>query len=401
MKRNGFTLIELLGVILLVGIIAAIVTPSILGVMEAQKQGTTTASLYAYKDAIEDSSVYSRVSSNYQKLSPGIYDVNDPLISGIEFKGDVPSEGWIAIDDDRKVVAAKLYFSEIYEEKYAVYYDNEVAFEDYLVASSEDAPTELIYAAPIARDTIVDVLGYDPTDTKYRVYANGEAVYFNPETRLTCTAAEAVSTPGVKSGCMKWYAFNDDGEDSSQINLILDHNTTTDGVPFNSTGDATLGPDTMLSVLESDTNSWTGVLKRKDKYTVDSGVANYTLDYTGLRARIIEANEIARITGNTSFDESSNSSIFFLDSNTNTKTATTPGASSYAWLFDYTQNCTSSGCNINYTYSYGYWTSTSVTANTNIAWFVHDLGKLLSNIAVNTHYNGIRPVITLYKDILE
>ena len=54
--------------------------------------------------------------------------------------------------------------------------------------------------------------------------ANGTVVYYNPVTNAKCTASQAVSTTGTKTGCMKWYAFNDEGNDT--VNLLLDHNTT-------------------------------------------------------------------------------------------------------------------------------------------------------------------------------
>ena len=58
-----------------------------------------------------------------------------------------------------------------------------------------------------------------------KILANGTVVYYNPETNTKCTSAEAVSVSGTKAGCMRWYAFNDDGK-SKTVNLLLDHNTT-------------------------------------------------------------------------------------------------------------------------------------------------------------------------------
>ena len=42
------------------------------------------------------------------------------------------------------------------------------------------------------------------------------------------------STTGTKSGCMKWYVFNDK-EGNATVNVILDHNTTA-RVAYNLTG---------------------------------------------------------------------------------------------------------------------------------------------------------------------
>ena len=83
-------------------------------------------------------------------------------------------------------------------------------------------------------------------------YANGTVVYYNPETNKKCSSSEAVSTTGTKTGCMKWYAFNDKGNDT--VNLLLDHNTTAT-VAWASSGNAN-GPVEVKTQLESDTSSW-------------------------------------------------------------------------------------------------------------------------------------------------
>ena len=59
----------------------------------------------------------------------------------------------------------------------------------------------------------------------FKIYKNGEVVYFDVTTGEQCSNyTETQSNTGTKSGCMKFYAFNDDGGDT--VNLILDHNTT-------------------------------------------------------------------------------------------------------------------------------------------------------------------------------
>lgn len=64
----------------------------------------------------------------------------------------------------------------------------------------------------------------------YSVYENGTAVYFNPVTGEGCNQSNAVSLNGTKTGCMKWYTFNDTG-DSDTVSMILDHNITENVVP--------------------------------------------------------------------------------------------------------------------------------------------------------------------------
>ena len=92
-----------------------------------------------------------------------------------------------------------------------------------------------------------------------------------------CTKEEADinvndnGTPtGVKTGCMKWYAFND-SDGKTTLNMILDHNTTS-SVKWNSNNDN----KEMLEVKEAlnvDVSSWNTKIKSA--------------------TRLIEANEIA------------------------------------------------------------------------------------------------------------
>ena len=235
----------------------------------------------------------------------------------------------------------------------------------------------------------------------YTVYANGAAVYFNPVTGAKCDAASAVSTTGTKTGCMKWYAFNDGGASIDTINLILDHNTTA-LVAWNSTGSNVNGPTNIMTQLASDTSSWAGVPTRTDSYSVSNGTATYTINYSTYKARLIKASEIATITGNSSFVEATTpyTSWFYLDSNNQTQTATTTGASNYDWLFDYTNGCTSYGCNIADASNAGYWTTTAVSGITGNAWDVSRYGLMYYNYVASSDLYGVRPVITILKSNL-
>ncbi len=232
----------------------------------------------------------------------------------------------------------------------------------------------------------------------YTVYSNGTAVYFNPVSGAKCTVGEAVSTTGTKTGCMKWYTFNDGGASTDTINLILDHNTTA-LVAWNSTASNISGPTNVMTQLSSDTSSWAGVPTRTDSYSVSNGTATYTINYSTYKARLIKASEIATITGNSGFVEetATDSNWFYLDSNNQTQTATTTGASNYDWLFDYTNGCTGYGCNIADESNHGYWTSTAVSGRANIAWGVYRGGYLANSYVDDTDIVGVRPVITILK----
>ena len=169
---------------------------------------------------------------------------------------------------------------------------------------------------------------------------------------------------------MKWYVFNDDGENAA-VNVILDHNTTTN-VAWRST----------KTTLENDTSNWK----------------------SDLNPRLITANDVAKITGNTGWDASKGEqSRFFLDSNNQTQTASSTKKSKYDWLFDYTNDCARFGCNTQDSSTDGYWTSTpymtsSYGSNSGYAWVVNYSGSLEDTYVDGSGRNyGIRPVITISK----
>ena len=327
MRRKGFTLIELLAVIVVLAIIALIATPTILGVIEKARKGASEQSALGYIDAIEKQVAINQV-KNENLINDGTYNV--PM-TGITVKGEAPTKGWLKIE---KGMVTNYSF----------------VIGKYVVTKGSET-----------------VKGDEPKT--YKVYSNGTAVYFNPETNSKCNQSEAVSKTGTKTRCMKWYTFNDEGENASTVNMILDHNTTAKVSSWS----------TSKTQITTDTSTW------------DSS----------LNARLITANEVAKITGNTSFDASTTGQKwFYFDSNTKTQTATSKGASKYAWLFDYTYNCTSDGCNIADSSNYGYWTSSAGAGSSSAAWRVNRFGTL-SYYSGDTTDHGVRPVITVSKNIIQ
>ena len=205
-------------------------------------------------------------------------------------------------------------------------------------------------------------------------FKNGTAVYYNPVSREKCTDyTEANSTTGTKRGCMKWYVFNDK-EGNATVNVILDHNTTAN-VAWNLTGNNSEMKE-VKKALENDTKDWKNT------------------------ARLITANEVAKITKHPTFDASrENQDRFCLDTNKPDGTnhcAKTKGTSKYTWLFDYTSVCTDYGCNISDSSNWGYWTSIPYKDNTINVWVVNSYGSLTLDYVTRTVV-GIRPVITISK----
>jgi len=240
---------------------------------------------------------------------------------------------------------------------------------------------------------------------EYPFYENGTVIYYNPETGKICSDyINDNSKTETKTGCMKWYIFNDN-KNNATVNMILDHNTTA-LVAWNSQGTNTQMRE-VKTALESDTQTW------KNK------------------ARLITADEIAKITGakeilkwNSSKETGLNDietkiSWFYLDGTGTTysstdgwqkQVATSQGASKYAWLYDNTYGCTSYGCNVtddnkyeygtagSTNYMYGYWTSSTLANDMSRVWYVSRTSRLYFNTAGYLSGIGVRPVITLRKN---
>ena len=322
--KKGFTLLEMLAVIVVISILSLIILPNITGQLADKKEEISKVSQKIILSAAE---LYANETGNtYQTIT-----INDLVEAG---KLEQP----------------------IIDQK----------------TGKEISLTKEISIDASGNACIVGIDGCDRITCKK--YENGTAIYYNPETGKKCNNdyIEKNSTTGTKSGCMKWYAFNDNDK-SSTVNVILDHNTTT-GVIYNSTGNNSEMKE-VKTRLENGTKDWNN----------------------DLNPRLIEANEIAKITGHQTFDASKeNQEWFYLDSNNQTQTASSTNKSKYAWLFDYTYECTSYGCNTSDSSNYGYWTSTSYKDNSTSAWRVDRNGNLRTNDVTFTGL-GVRPVITISK----
>ena len=323
MRKKGFTLIELLAVIVILAVIALIATPIILNVINDAKKQAAKDSAYGYMDAVEKYIVSSELED--KSIKDGTYSVEDLNSMGVNVKGSTPDNGTIKI-----------------ESKTVKSYD--IGIDGYAVSNGE----------------------VEKVSTT-KSFKNGTAVYYNPVSGEKCNDyTEANSTKETKSGCMKWYVFNDK-EGNATVNVILDHNTTS-RVAYNSTGNNSEMKE-VADALKKDTRTWKNT------------------------ARLITANEIAKITEKTGFDASKeNQDWFCLDTNqpdTTSYCAKAQGKSEYAWLFDYTYECTNYGCNTSDLSTWGYWTSTS-------SWHVSRFGHL-SNTNANYADSGVRPVITISK----
>ena len=354
MRKKGFTLIELLAVIVILAVIAIIATPAVLNVIEDSKKSAAEASAR---------SIVGAAKTHYmQNIMDNKPNSNVDLSTNtLKYDGEQAKKGLLSYDTNGNVTG-KMYISG---------YCIEVAA-DGTITSTKTNESECTIDIP-----------------EVTTYTNGTVVYYNPETNTKCTSAEAVSTTGTKTGCMRWYTFNDEGTDT--INLLLDHNTTAtvawvtkeDYVEaggtveeYGSVGNTSKGPITALKQLKSDTSTWN----------------------KSINPRLIEASEIATITGNSGL--TAGGSYYYFHTNSTTKYTGAAGTNKYAWLFDNTYNCTTYGCNVAASGTHGYWTNTAVSSVSATAFYVFCDGKM-NNLNVSHAVNfGVRPVITVLKSII-
>ena len=246
-------------------------------------------------------------------------------------------------------------------------------------------PTELKFITKVEQQpgqTHKGIVYLDPTDLSKECNA--------VLTKQNVNKKNAYS--GVKTGCMKWYIFDDDGD---TYKMILDHNTT-ETIKWNNDN---------INVAYEQSNL---------KPVVDDLV---TTSKWVVTPRLITGTEVAKITNNNKWNNSgkkyclgSNSQDYsdepYCNSHNNKK---------YAWLFNHTSNCLNYGCTIEdnnkyphasdtdlYTVIKSYWINDvfDVTEADTMVWDIGKYGMVDHNSANGTN-RGIRPVIELNKSLFE
>ena len=310
MKR-GFTLVELLAVIIALGIIVGIAVPGITKIMEKSKIKAFEASVKGYIKAADMDNSDRGGLKNYYSIADGIV-TEEKTNENIDVQTGTSENGSLEIDNKGKVNGS------IYNNRYCA--------------------------------KIIDSRINIDEECSYTSFDDGDVIYFNPETSSICTEGEAVSTAGTKTGCMKWYAYNDN-KNEYKLKLILDHNTTP-YCQWNDTGKIVDGSTILNSKLKNDTQTW-------DKE---------------LNPRIISAYEIKKLVSNQSFDGKWDKHI--------------PIPSEYNFLLDNGGN---------------YWTTSIVTNFDYCAWGVgrsDETHEVTYRSVTDSANFGLRPVISINKDNL-
>ena len=397
MRNKGYTLIELLGVMIILALLLSLVIPSIINVIKSSTEKSDNLINDLVIDATE---LYiDDYSSEFYEIYGNTYCI--PLTELVELnylKENIEYEGK-DITDTKSVKIS-------YTDKY-----------NYEIVDNDTCTKKLI------------------------TYNNGQEIYFDVEKGTGCTKEEYessydldaadylnsktgyngfvnISTDGTSSteklekqnSCLKFYAFNNDSK-SKTISLLLDHNTTAT-IAWNSSGSNTSGPSEVITQLKSDTSSWNGTITPLNYVVSQTTGGNYTIQYSEneYKARLITANEIAQITENKKFDESTSvdDEYFYFDTNSTSKSLTcgtgdTSGCN-YGWLYDRTYiECEKYGCLNNSDLSspqtmYGYWTSTTTYRDDSNVWRIGFAAILYNNHVVYYENSfGVRPVIEVLK----
>jgi len=346
MKNKAFTLIELLAVIVILAIIALIATPAVLNIIEDSRKSAAEASA---RNIVSAAKTY-YMSETMNGRTVGTIDLST---NTLKYDGDQATKGTITFEDGK--ASGKMYVG-----GYCV----EVALDGKV--ESEKAEED---------ECEITVTPSEPEATYKTYYNNGDYVLFDPVNNVKCETSIG-STTGTNDGCMKWYAFLD-SEDSSTVNLILDHNTTAK-IAWNANGGST--PTTVNTQLQTDITNWNDTVK--------------------VTARLISASEVNKIAPTAegfTWIKSDINTNYYLHTGNQTEYTGAAGSNTYAWLFDNTYDCTKYGCNVAGSGTWGYWTSDY--AYSTFAWFVGCYGHFRYDAVDFEPIRGVRPVITVNKSV--
>ena len=222
--KKGFTLIELLGVLTVLAIISFIAVPIIINIINDSRDKALERSLEGYIKAVNTAVAQKSRESIFENTictieSNGNLNCNDEVY-------DVPANN---VDN----ISGSILIS-----NYTV-----VAYSKINIKGKEfSKPLDTVFRIlPGENDTHKGIVYMDPTDLTKKCTAQ----------LAMANIGEYRTHTGVTSGCMKFYVYDDTGDN---YKLILDHNTT----GWASWSYDELEPLAALSQLKEDTFGWIG-----------------------------------------------------------------------------------------------------------------------------------------------
>ncbi|MGM9849414.1 MAG: prepilin-type N-terminal cleavage/methylation domain-containing protein [Bacilli bacterium] len=386
--KNGFTLIELLAVIVILAIIAVITVPLITNMIEQAKKGSIKDSAYGYMKSIDNFHYSESIDDSDFELGNKRYTSQELKNLGLKISGEEPeSNSWVDIVDN-EIIDGCLQFG-----NYMVY----VGY-DYVGDASKGECDTVGEWSPTVVPTVLKTVG----DTTYydTSWIKSHPIYYNPVTNAQCNSSASNSAFGTSSGCMKWYAYS---ETNGRVNMLLDHNITNE--EWNTSNNQS-EPSALLSALDESTSDWSNRLVRHDSYKADwtfgGNNYSYSIDYSGKKARLLSAEEVAAVTENSLWAKDGDTYYFGSMASGDEAGYYYQNASqqsrqeSFSWLFNNMHECDSYGCDNAQEDVVAYWTSTPKTDTENEVWCVCNGGCLDTDLS-NVSYIGIRPVISVSK----
>ena len=395
-KKKGFTLIELLAVIVILAVIALIATPLIMNVINDARKNSFKDSAYGITKAVE-----LRVMQEMQNPDgPNPPYKVDVTGTAIDYSGDRPTEGWAYIDANGNI---KLYMK---NSAYCAYKEAN-AQEITLSTTPGDCDAEINTISNSSANTLEESTGpVVPPTPGYSYVENTDEnetyrgiLYLDPTDLSTECDAEAaannkqgVASSGTstltetKSGCMKWFAFGDDGN-GKPTNAILDHNTTA------------------VVKYDFDNKNDFDSTRTHDQYEADWQLAQDIANWdSSLSARFPSVSDMLIAGGITDWSEDSSTYHHFGGGDSDTQDGR------YWWLYTNLAGATnyhgkdsdwstynyydSADGTIKQFFAYAYWLSDSKKGRTDCNW-VGDHSGYIYFFSANSVNPGVRPVISL------
>lgn len=412
---KGFTLIELLAVIVILAILALIVTPVVVNIIEKAQEGADKRSIEQYANALKEGYLEKKLENS----SLAIVD----FLNDSELRDSIKYNGSKVVCDKYSATSnfeIKLFGCTVDGRGKYNYLNNKVEKVD-----SSDLNFDGYQSLPNA--VYFDVSkGMICTEDEYKAsYDHTIEDYSNSKTGYN--GLQETKTSEYQNSCLKFYEFNNYGEGA--VKLILDHNTTAT-IAWNSNYNDI--PLEVLEQLKIDTAGWNGTeipttyyWRKPEITTLNTYFDSYEVNYSnlGLKARLISAEEVAEIIERYDWQENSmDSTGFEFDDECEYGTDT---MCNYAWLYDRTSSfCKDYGCvnnSVNSDVIVGYWTSSlriwfvperhshnvysSASINSSEVWSVEYFGGLSSTRQLGAGGDpyrdigiGIRPVIEISRE---